>query len=92
MTRRGRPPLPEHERQKRRNVTFTDPQWDRVKARAEALGVPAAEFVRWACGEPPSPEYADALKERPRRSVERAARLARKQAFKDAREALAEVE
>jgi hypothetical protein len=42
----GRPSLPESEKRKPRSIKMTDAEWGEIRRRADALGLPIAEYIR----------------------------------------------
>ena len=43
----GRPALPKSERRKPRSVRMADAEWEEIQRRADALGLPISEFIRF---------------------------------------------
>lgn len=42
----GRPSLPESERRKPRSIKMTDAEWEEIRKKADALGLPISEYIR----------------------------------------------
>lgn len=42
----GRPALPPGEKRKPRSIKMTDAEWEKIRQKADKLGLPISEFVR----------------------------------------------
>lgn len=42
----GRPSVPPDEKRKLRSVKMTDAEWEEIRKKADALGLPISEYIR----------------------------------------------